>query len=70
MLIFQEFRCKDHWDTVFKRFSAKYGPMFTVWMGNIPMVFISDLDIARETFKKNDFSGRPESYFGEFDQAI
>ena len=34
-------------------------------MGNNPWVFISDIDIARNTFRKNDFAGRPESYFGE-----
>jgi hypothetical protein len=35
-------------------------------MGNNPFVFITDADIAREAFRKNDFAGRPESFFGRY----
>ena len=46
-------------------FSKKYGPVFTFWLGPKPFVFIFDIDIGRETFRKNEFTGRPDSYFGK-----
>ncbi|CAG2106830.1 unnamed protein product, partial [Medioppia subpectinata] len=44
--------------------SKIYGPLFTLWVGPLPFVFICDLDIARESFNKIDFTGRPLSQFG------
>lgn len=40
----------------------KYGPVFTVWMGTTPMVFISDLELIKEAFnsRNNEFMGRPD----------
>ncbi|CAG2102532.1 unnamed protein product [Medioppia subpectinata] len=58
------FKCKDHWDVVFRRMAKKYGPVFTIWLGPKPQVMITDIDLAREAFRKNDMAGRPESYFG------
>ena len=48
------------------KFSKKYGPVMTFWMGPNPFVFIFDIDIARETFRKNEFTGRPDTYFGKY----
>ena len=59
------FKSKDHWDTVFKKVNKKYGPIFTFWMGSNPFIIISDAEIAREAFRKNEFAGRTESYFGK-----
>ena len=59
------FRQKLHPDDVFRQVNRQYGPVFTFWMGNTPLVLIADVDIGREAFRKNEFSGRPESYFGE-----
>jgi hypothetical protein len=36
--------------------SKKYGTVFTFWMGPKPFVIIFDRDIARETFRKNEFA--------------
>ncbi|CAG2121132.1 unnamed protein product, partial [Medioppia subpectinata] len=44
--------------------SKIYGPVFTLWIGPLPFVFICDLDMARESFNKIDFTGRPFSQFG------
>lgn len=55
---------KDHWATELERIGEKYGHVFTMWMGITPVVFISDIDIAREAFRRNDFAGRPVSVFG------
>ncbi|CAG2102534.1 unnamed protein product, partial [Medioppia subpectinata] len=57
------FKCKDHWDVVFRQMAEKYGPVFTIWLGPKPQVMITDIDLAREAFRKNDMAGRPESYF-------
>src|ERR1700761_2045040 len=58
------FKSKDHWDTVFRKVNKKYGPIFTFWMGSNPFVIISDAEIARGAFRKNEFAGRTESFFG------
>jgi hypothetical protein len=44
----------------FSEMREKYGDVFTFWVGSHPCVFIFDLDIAKETFNKAIFSGRPE----------
>ena len=38
----------------------KLGPVYTMWFGNEPMVVITDIDIARDLFRKNDIAGRPK----------
>ncbi|XP_054167351.1 cytochrome P450 2C31-like [Oppia nitens] len=58
------FKSKLHWIEVYRQLSQKYGSVFTLHMYNTPIVVITDADIAREAFNKNEFSGRPESYFG------
>ena len=58
----EDFRgTKEHWSVVLEEVADKYGPVFTLWLGNMPLVLISDIDIGREAFRKNDFAGRPKS---------
>ncbi|CAG2176594.1 unnamed protein product, partial [Oppiella nova] len=52
------FKTKSHWDEVFRQLAKQYGPVFTFWLGNRPHVIVSDIGLAREAFKKNDFAGR------------
>ncbi|XP_054154800.1 steroid 17-alpha-hydroxylase/17,20 lyase-like [Oppia nitens] len=58
------FRSKHHSDDIFRQMSKKYGPIFTIHMFNTPLIVITDIDIARNVFNRNDFAGRPNSYFG------
>ena len=40
----------------------KYGEkLYTLWMGNWPIVFIFDYDLAKEAFNKGIFTGRPQT---------
>ncbi len=64
--IYEVFRgTKRHTSIELIELSKKYGPVFTFWMGPIPFIMIFDRDIARETFRRNEFAGRPDSYFGK-----
>ena len=36
-------------------------------MGNKPYIFITDLKIAKDTFRQVDFSGRADGFFSELD---
>ena len=63
------FKSKDHWDNVIRRVCKRYGPVSTFWMGHNSIILISDADIAREAYRKNDFAGRPDSYFGKLSRS-
>ncbi|CAG2165010.1 unnamed protein product [Oppiella nova] len=54
----------SHWDEVFRQLAKQYGPVLTFWLGNRPHVIVSDIGLAREAFKKNDFAGRSITFFG------
>ncbi|CAG2115773.1 unnamed protein product [Medioppia subpectinata] len=56
------FKRKDHWDVVFRELAKQYGPVFTFWFFNRPQVVVTDVEMAREAFKKNDIAGRDMSY--------
>ncbi|CAG2172180.1 unnamed protein product [Oppiella nova] len=58
------FKSPHHWDVVFRELGKKYGPVFTFWFANTPHIVVTDIDTAREAFRRNDFAGRSESYFG------
>ncbi|XP_054167395.1 cytochrome P450 3A13-like [Oppia nitens] len=58
------FKSKQHFEYVINELSQKYGPVFTVFFGHKPHIFVTDLDVARKTLKKVEFSGRPKSYIG------
>ncbi|XP_054154801.1 steroid 17-alpha-hydroxylase/17,20 lyase-like [Oppia nitens] len=45
--------------------SKKYGPVFTLYMGNTPQIMITDSVIAREAFNQNNFAGRPDGFSGK-----
>ncbi|CAG2115951.1 unnamed protein product, partial [Medioppia subpectinata] len=46
------------WHTEVSKLSKVYGPVFTLWIGPLPFVFICDLDMGRQAFTKCEFSGR------------
>ena len=58
-------RTKQHWSIELEKVAEKYGPVFTIWMGTIPLIIISDIDIAREEFQKICFAGRPKDVFSK-----
>ncbi|XP_054167198.1 cytochrome P450 2A9-like [Oppia nitens] len=58
------FKTKQHCNYVLTKFAKKYGPVYTLYLGNSPQIIITDAIIAREAFRKKYLSGRPQSYFG------
>jgi len=44
--------------------SRKYGPVFTMWIGNNPFVYITDFEIAKKLFSTKSCSGRPQTLWG------
>jgi len=38
---------------------SNYDSISTLWMGNTPVVFINDLELAKKAFNNHDFLGRP-----------
>ncbi|XP_054154607.1 steroid 17-alpha-hydroxylase/17,20 lyase-like [Oppia nitens] len=45
-----------------RKLAKKYGPIFTVYLGNSPQIIVTDPVIARDVFNKSDFAGRTETY--------
>ncbi|CAG2107649.1 unnamed protein product, partial [Medioppia subpectinata] len=45
------------------KLSKVYGPVFTLWIGPLPFVFICDLDMGREVYNKPHFNGRPKTHY-------
>ncbi|CAG2173652.1 unnamed protein product [Oppiella nova] len=50
-----------HWNLELIKLTKVYGPVFTLWIGPLPFVFICDLDNCREAFNKSEFTGRPST---------
>lgn len=50
----KDFRGKKHWAREWEGVMHKYGPVVTLSLGNRPVVFINDIDIARDALRKND----------------
>ena len=66
LVLFIEFRgTKEHWSLELEKIAQKYGSVFTFWLGNRYVVVINDIDIARNAFNKNAFTGRPKDLFCE-----
>ncbi|XP_054154604.1 steroid 17-alpha-hydroxylase/17,20 lyase-like [Oppia nitens] len=57
------FRTKHHWEYNMRKLAKKYGPIFTVYLGNSPQIVITDPVIARDVFNRSEFSGRIQTYF-------
>ena len=38
-----------------------YGPIASIYMGNRPIVVVSDFELIKDLFKKYEASGRPVS---------
>jgi hypothetical protein len=55
---------KQHSSLEFIKLKGRYGSVITFWVGHMPFIIIFDSDIARDTFKQNAFSGRPQTSFG------
>ena len=49
---------------VFKKWAQQYGPIHTFWMGEDPVVEITDYDLIIETFQKDG-----ETYAGREDNS-
>lgn len=47
----------------FGRLAAKYGSMFSAKLGSQLIIVLSDYRTIRETFRREDFSGRPHTEF-------
>ena len=48
-----------HIPHLFKHLSATFGPVTRVFLGPVPVAVISDLDVLREAFKKDEVTDRP-----------
>ena len=59
LILILALRKPDHSFKTLLEMSKKYGPIFTIYFGTWPNVFITDLDVAQEAYRKNEFSGRP-----------
>jgi len=40
--------------------SKTYGPVFTLWLGHIPFVYVVDTKAVIHVLKSNSFAGRPD----------
>nr|XP_060640769.1 cytochrome P450 2C20-like [Anolis sagrei ordinatus] len=51
-----------HWDKAFSKFSEKYGPVFTLYLGTEPVVVLHGYEAIKEALvdQGNDFSDRPK----------
>jgi len=52
----------------FSRLSKKYGDIFSIYVGNIPVVVLNNYDLIKSTFERHEFSGRPGNFSGTFFQ--
>ena len=66
MVIFADFKgSKQHWARDLEKLGTKYGPVFTFWLGNKPIVIIDDIDVTKEVNRTLDFAGRPKDFLCE-----
>ena len=50
----------QHLHDAMQKLSKVYGPVFTVWFGEKPHIFVYDTDACIETLKSKSFTGRPQ----------
>lgn len=52
----------------FARLKKRYGDIFSVYVGNKPIVVLNNYKLIKEAFEKQEFSGRPGNFSGTFFQ--
>lgn len=52
----------------FKKLSQKYGDIFSIFIGQTPVVVLNSFDLIKEAFSKSEFAGRPGNFSGTFFQ--
>lgn len=45
-------------------FAKKYGPIFTLWIGPTPLIFVNNYELTQEALvtKKNDFINKSNTF--------
>jgi len=52
----------------FKKLSQKYGDIFSIFIGQTPVVVLNSFDLIKEALSKTEFAGRPGNFSGTFFQ--
>jgi len=52
----------------FARLKNKYGDIFSIYVGNTPVVVLNSYQLIKEAFERQEFSGRPGNFSGTFFQ--
>ncbi|KAH7709062.1 Protein CYP-33C1 [Aphelenchoides avenae] len=53
---------------VFKQWAKEYGPVFTYWMGEKPIVAVTDFQTIQEAFNKDGYAYAGSDFFTDFFQ--
>ncbi|XP_054158276.1 cytochrome P450 1A1-like, partial [Oppia nitens] len=56
------FKGNHYYDDILRNWSKKYGPVFTFYILDKPLVIITDPDMAKKAFQSKDFSGRMKTF--------
>jgi len=52
----------------FKKLSQKHGDIFSIFIGQTPVVVLNSYELIKEAFSKTEFAGRPGNFSGTFFQ--
>ena len=55
---------------VFQKWKEQYGPIFTYWVGETPVVSITDFNLVRDTFIKDGDSYTGRNFFPKFQKIL
>ena len=50
---------------IFGKIKEKLGPIYTMWFGKVPIIIVSDFEIAKKMLVSSTFAGRPQRISGE-----